>query len=173
MDIQVRLAFHEAACLRLLQWLAEEDARLLHDQPSLPLLYDSHVVYQEEVGEVWSDVVHTLAQGHEDCDALAAWRAGELIARGARALAPGEPGYRKAQQLRLDTIDAEVMLTTRVRPGQRGLFHCIVRYRVGGRWYRDDPSARLGMNGRFDPRVTARRARRRSHSRRGHAPRVR
>ena len=50
-----------------------------------------------------------------------------------------------------------VMLTTRSTPDAPGLYHCIVRYRVGGRWHRDDPSARLGMNGgRIDPLVKAR-----------------
>ena len=98
-----------------------------------------------------------LLQGHEDCDGLASARAGELQARGWRALRPGDDGYVLAQQLRPDPIRAEVMLTTRSRPDDTGLYHCIVRYRVGGRWLRDDPSARLGMNGgRIDPLVKQR-----------------
>ena len=36
----------------------------------------------------------------------------------------------------------------RTGPGLRSIVFavcCLVRYRVGGRWYLDDPSARLGM----------------------------
>ncbi|HNC98489.1 MAG TPA: hypothetical protein PKW90_20325, partial [Myxococcota bacterium] len=27
-------------------------------------------------------------------------------------------------------------------------YHCLVRYKLAGRWFYDDPSARLGMYGR-------------------------
>ena len=156
MRIAVRLAFDEQAALRLLNWLAQENALLLRARPELPLLYDSGVVYRRESDETWSDYINLLAQGWEDCDALAAARAGELIAVGAQALRSGEPGFREAHQMGLSTIPAEVMLTTSTDLGTPGLYHCLVRYRVGRRWYRDDPSARLGMNGRVDPTVRAR-----------------
>src|SRR5688500_19684237 len=48
----------------------------------LPLLYDAGVVYRRELDETWCDFLNMLAQGHEDCDGLAAARAGELLARG-------------------------------------------------------------------------------------------
>ena len=157
MRIAVKLAFDERAAVRLLNWLAQENAILLRAQPDLPLLYDSGVVYRRETDETWCDFLNMLAQGHEDCDGLAAARAGELLARGSLALRPGDDGFEDTQRARLDRIDAEVMLTTRSRPDDPGLYHCIVRYRVAGRWFRDDPSARLGMyGGRIDPLVKQR-----------------
>ncbi len=175
MDILVKTTFDEGRVLRLLGWLASENARILRSNASLPLLYESNIVYAPERGEVFSDVTHTLLAGHEDCDALAAYRAGELVARGAAALFRGEPGFSAARKRRLRSIQAEPMLTTRTKPGERGLFHCIVRYKIGNRWYRDDPSERLGMNGRFDPAVLGRRAglRQSLPTRRRHAPRTR
>lgn len=166
MKIAVKLAFDEQAALRLLNWLARENAIILRAQPDLPLLYDSGVFYQRETDETWCDFLNMLAQGHEDCDGLAAARAGELIARGHNALRPGDAGFTQAQRLRPATIPAEVMLTTRSRPEAPGLYHCIVRYRVGRSWHRDDPSARLGMNGgRIDPLVRQRWAARRGPER--------
>lgn len=157
MRIAVKLAFDERAALRLLNWLARENAILLRAQPDLPLLYDSGVTYRRELDETWCDFLNMLLQGHEDCDGLASARAGELQARGWRALRPGDDGYVLAQQLRPDPIRAEVMLTTRSRPDDPGLYHCIVRYPIGDQWFRDDPSARLGMNGgRIDPLVKQR-----------------
>lgn len=159
MNIVVQTDFNEHRLLRLLKWLAEVNAELLLADSTLPLLYDSPLIYQRERGERWVDVTHALAKGHEDCDSLAAYRAGELMARGADALFPGEPGYRTARRLGLTAIPAECMLTTDVPEGQSGLYHCITRYRIGRRWYQDDPSERLGMNGgRFDPAVLGRRS---------------
>ena len=157
MKIAVKLAFDEHGAVRLLNWLAQENAIILRAQPDLPLLYDSGVVYRRETDETWCDYLNMLAQGHEDCDGLAAARAGELIAKGWQALRKGDQGFEQAQRSRPATIPSEVMLTTRSTPEEPGLYHCIVRYRVGGRWYRDDPSARLGMNGgRIDPLVRQR-----------------
>ncbi len=153
----MKLAFDERGALRLLNWLAQENAILLRAQPDLPLLYDSGVHYRRETDETWCDYLNMLAQGHEDCDGLSAARAGELLAKGWRALRPGDAGYDAAARERPSTLPAEVMLTTRSEPEAPGLYHCIVRYRVGGRWHRDDPSARLGMNGgRIDPLVQER-----------------
>lgn len=139
----MKLAFDEHAALRLLNWLAQENARILKARPDLPGLYAAGVRYQREPNEIWCDYLTLLAVGHEDCDGLSAARAGELIARGGRALAPTDGGYRKGRRLR--TIPAQVLLLTRSGKFEPGMYHCIVRYRVGGRWYRDDPSARLGM----------------------------
>ena len=145
MDITVALTFNERDAVSLLNWLARCNARLIRDQPKLPRLYDSRVVYAREEEETWSDYIQLLAQGNEDCDALAAARAGELLARGWRALSPEDPGYTEARAARLTTIPSEVALTTQVRPGSHGLYHCVVRYVVEGTIWFDDPSARLGM----------------------------
>ena len=157
MRIAVKLSFDERAALRLLNWLAQENAIILRSQPDLPLLYDSGVTYRRETDETWCDYLNMLAQGHEDCDGLAAARAGELVARGWRALKPGDQGFAEAEREQPGSVPAEVMLTTRSRSDEPGLYHCIVRYRVGAQWFRDDPSARLGMNGgRIDPLVKQR-----------------
>ena len=145
MDITVALAFSEQDAVSLLNWLARTNARILRENPGLPGVYQSGVVYKRETTETWSDYINLLAQGWEDCDSLAAARAGELLARGYQALGPGDGGYKEARRLRLRRIQAEVFLRTRSRPDEPGLYHCLVRYRVGGRWYLDDPSARLGM----------------------------
>ena len=148
MLITLKVAFGEQAILRILNFLAKEDARIFRRYPDLPGLYESGVFYKRETRETWCDYLALLAQGHEDCDGLSAARAGELMARGWRALAPSDPGYRAARRLRLRSIPAEVFMTTRVRPGESGMYQCVTRYRVADRMYRDDPSARLGMHGR-------------------------
>lgn len=145
MNITVALAFSEWECVSLLNWLAGVNARILRENPGLPGLYASGVVYKRESEETWSDYINLLAQGWEDCDSLAAARAGELLARGWRALQPGDGGYDEARRSRPARIRAEVFLRTRARPEAPGLYHCLVRYRVGRRWHLDDPSARLGM----------------------------
>jgi len=146
--IVVELAFEEGAALRLLNWLAGENRRILQGMPELPGLYESHVVYRPEEEEEWADYLNLLLKGYEDCDALAAARAGELMARGYRALDParGDGGAVVAHDLRLRSIPAKVILRTRVNPGESGLYHCIVKYWVAGRRYYDDPSIRLGMH---------------------------
>ena len=145
MNITVALTFNERDAVSLLNWLARCNARLLRERPTLPLLYATSVRYGREEEETWSDFIQLLAQGWEDCDALAAARAGELMARGWTALSPDDPGYAEARAARLTTIPAEVALTTQVRPGAHGLYHCVVRYTVTGTVWFDDPSARLGM----------------------------
>ena len=148
MDITLAIGFDEQRVLRLLNWLARENAIHHVENPGLPLLYDSGVRYQRESHEHFSDVKNLYLQGWEDCDALAAARAGELLARGWAALRPGEAGYERARRLRPSRILAEVYLRTRVPDGQTGLYHCVVRDQVGSTWYYDDPSARLGMYSR-------------------------
>jgi hypothetical protein len=155
--IAVKLAFDEMGALRLLNWLAQENAVILRARPDLPLLYDSGVVYQREQDETWSDYINLLAEGHEDCDALAAARAGELVARGWKAMSSDDEGWELAAKLKPATIPAEVMLRTRARPDEPGLYHCIVRYPIDGKWFRDDPSARLGMYGTIARSVWRRR----------------
>ena len=145
MDIWFRVTFGERDAVSLLNWLARCNARLIRERPDLPRLYEAGVRYEREKVETWCDYVQLLAQRWEDCDGLAAARAGELLAVGHRALAPGDPGYKLAKTLGLWSIKAEVALTTKVRPGEHGLYHCVVHYRVGREWFWDDPSARLGM----------------------------
>ena len=145
MNITVALTFNERDAVSLLNWLARCNARLLRERPTLPLLYATSVRYGREEEETWSDYIQLLAQGWEDCDALAAARAGELIARGWRALAPSDPGYAAARAARLESIPSEVALTTQIKKGEHGLYHCVVRYVVNGTTWVDDPSARLGM----------------------------
>lgn len=171
MDITVALAFQEKGALRLLNWLAGENALIFRaydkraarkGEAKLPGLYESGIRYETEEVETWSDYLNTLIQGHEDCDALAAIRAGELRARGWRAMRPrdeddpvrypGDEGYGLARRLRPKSIAAEVILTTRTEPGRPGLYHCVVKYRLPGnpKVFYDDPSARLGMLGNPD-----------------------
>lgn len=147
MKIALKLAFDEQAAVSLLNWLSEQNAEILRQRPELPSLYTSGVYYRREREETWCDVLNTLAQGWEDCDALAAYRVGELLARGWKVLRPGDGGYRQAREQRLESIEAEPFLRTHVPVGHTGLYHVVVRYRVGRYWYRDDPSARLGMYG--------------------------
>lgn len=139
------MGFNEREAVSLLNWLARHNQRELLRNPDFPGLYASNVVYQREEVETWCDYAEMLVQGWEDCDGLSAARAGELLARGWRALSPGEEGYREARASRITSIPAEVMMTTNVPAGGHGLYHCIVRYRVNGRRCYDDPSARLGM----------------------------
>lgn len=145
LDIELKLAFREAAAVRLLDWLAQENALILREQPDLPNLYETSVRYEREKTEAWLDVIRMYDQGFEDCDGLSAARAGELMARGHEVLEPGDGGYRYARRNRLEYIEARPFLRTRTEPGRSGLYHCIVRYRVGDHWFRDDPAARLGM----------------------------
>jgi hypothetical protein len=166
MDFSVRLAFTEMGSLRLLNWLAGENALLIRamderalreGENALPPLYESGIRYEREDEEIWSDFLNMIIDGHEDCDALAAGRAGELMARGWRVMYPydprdpvrfpGDEGYDEAMYYQPESIPAEVMLRTNAELGRPGLYHCIVRYWINGREYRDDPSARLGMNG--------------------------
>jgi hypothetical protein len=145
--IYLHIVFGEWKSVRLLNWLAEWNAYVLTKKPGLPGLYESGVRYYRETEETWSDFVNLLAQGWEDCDALAAARTGELKARGWRALRPGDDGYAEARRRKLRTFEARVFLRTRRRPGKPGLYHCLVKYRLGPdrKWFYDDPSARLGM----------------------------
>jgi len=143
----MRLSFGVQPVLRLLNWLAQENRRILIQQPDLPGLYDSGVVYRREAEETWCDYLLMLAQGWEDCDGLSAARAGEIMARGAAALQPGDQGFAEARRLAPGTpIKAGVYMTTRVPRGATGLYHCVTRYQIGNTIYRDDPSARLGMH---------------------------
>ena len=141
--LRIQLEAGEKQSVRLLNWLAWWNEGVLRSLPGLPLLYESGARYERESEETWSDVFNLYLQGWEDCDALAAARAGELRARGRHALSKDDPGYAEARRLNLQSIRADVVLRTR----NGTLYHCICRYRVGSETFYDDPSARLGMFG--------------------------
>lgn len=153
--ISLIMDFSPPEVLRLLNLVAGIDGRQFAADPSLPGVYESGVVYRREEDETFADWKNTLLQGWEDCDSLAPARAGELVARGYRALRLGDDGYEHAQRNRPASIEAWCFLTTRSDPKEKGkLYHVEVNYHIGGRIYHDDPSARLGMYGEaIDPLV--------------------
>lgn len=155
MRILLQTAFSEQTALIFLNALATVNAGI-HRNQALPLLYDSGVVYEREEGEIWCDVINMYRRRHEDCDALAAARVGEVKALGWKAFKAGDPGFDLARKLKPTRIPARCALTTTVPKGSTGLYHCIAQYKLGGRWIKDDPSKRLGMNGPFDDYVLRR-----------------
>lgn len=158
-EIQLEVTFVPEYIMGLCNWLRGVNTALMVAQPDLPLLYDSGIVYSRENGEIFRDVVNLYRAGADDCDTLAPARAGELVARGYRALAPGDAGYKAAQRSKPLSIPAWVFFTTRSLPTDPGpkLYHVEVAYEIDGRRYEDDPSARLGMfDGKIDPLVATR-----------------
>lgn len=147
MIVRIKLAFGEQALLRLANgFLVPENVIEIRNNPKLPTLYESGMRYARERVETWCDYLSALAQGVEDCDALSAMRAADLVARPRQALQPGDDGFREYVAAgRPASLRAEVMMTTRVPRGSSGTYHCVTRYMINGTWYRDDPSARLGM----------------------------
>lgn len=149
MWIRLGLTEDPGAFVRLLNFLARENEDLISRNPATPLLYTGAasgqpiVRYAREKQEQWLDVFMMIRQGWEDCDGLSCYRAGELRARGWRAIEPGYSSYRLAESIRPDHIPAKVFLRTR---GNR-TFHCLVSYELDGHTFFDDPSARLGMYG--------------------------
>ena len=100
-----------------------------------PGIYESGVYYQTEGSpELWWDVDEILAQGHDDCEGLAAYRAGELLLRG-----------HKARVWTRNVPSADVLMGGRGDSRSR-LFHAVTRVELpGGKVAWDDPSMRLGM----------------------------
>lgn len=109
----------------------------------LPPLYRSGVKYKTEGSpELWWDAEEILRNGHDDCEGLAAYRAGELINR----------GYDAQVYTRLVKVPDKAMGGS----GQKGgrLFHAVtavfgpdgqIKRDRSGTAMVDDPSARLGM----------------------------
>lgn len=98
----------------------------------VPRLYESGVRYVTEGSpEQWLDAREIVRVGADDCEGLAAYRAGELLANGVEA------------GVAVRKIDApNVMGGT----GRGRLFHAITKVRgPGGKVLYDDPSANLGM----------------------------
>ena len=115
--------------------IARHNAKQIRTE-GLPCLYKSGVRYKTEGSpEKWWDAKEILRHGHDDCEGLAAYRAGELI---------------------LEGIDAKVWTRLIPKPGTGGpglpgqkktgrLFHALVRVDTPTGPQYDDPSARLGM----------------------------
>jgi hypothetical protein len=154
----VHIAWNEQEVLRFLNLIGRINARIIRAaRGRIPQLYDSGVIYKTEEVETFSGVERILEVGEEDCDGLAPYRMGEVLALGSAAIRAGDPGYAASRKHPARSYPAEVLLTSRTPPGVRGMHHAITRYRIGGTWFEDDPSARLGMRGnKIDPIVAAR-----------------
>lgn len=166
MLIVVHTPFEVQGLLRLADVLVQISVAAMVERP-LPLLYESGVIYRREVVETWRIAEETLRNGWEDCDSLAIWRAAELRALGAAALAPHHPAAARAAELGLTKIPAQCFFTQRLPDdaeptGGPGAYHVVVRYQVDDEWFIDDPSARLGMrsdlvgNALVEPAIWAR-----------------
>jgi hypothetical protein len=114
--------------------IAQHNARRMVKM-GLPKLYRSGVYYAGEgTPELWWDAEEILRNGHDDCEGLAAYRAGELIA--------------------LENLDADVYTRFVQAPPSMGggrIFHAITRVKVpdptdprGYRYEYDDPSVNVG-----------------------------
>lgn len=121
--------------------IARHNARRIREK-NLPPLYRSGVRYQSEGSpELWWDAEEILRNGHDDCEGLAAYRAGELINR----------GYDARVYTRLVQMPSKEMGGS----GKGGrLFHAVtgiygpdgeIRRDERGVQMIDDPSHRLGM----------------------------
>lgn len=120
---------HGMVVLRiLLNALAAINCDILKRDPTIPLLYESGVVYQREAPgvEEWQDIVETLRRGFGDCEDLACWRVAELRER---------EGVQATPDFTLRNVE--------VSPGEfTKVFHIFVRLPGG---LREDPSRMLGM----------------------------
>jgi len=106
--------------------------------PSVPLLYQSGVVYKNDpkrcnrrgqcVSELWLDYPSMLRHGSEDCDGLSAALAGELRSRAPNSVGPN---VRPAASVRLK------------QTRKPGLWHAVVVDLATGEVF--DPSKKLGM----------------------------
>lgn len=123
--------------------IARHNARRIKSQ-NLPPLYKSGVRYKTEGSpELWWDAEEILRNGHDDCEGLAAYRAGELINR----------GYDARVYTRLVQQPSKEMGGSGKKGGR--LFHAVTKVYAGpdgapvlaadGTPVYDDPSARLGM----------------------------
>lgn len=121
-EINTAIAYHNARRMKEL------------GPTKIPPIYQSGVVYRiEGAPELWWDAEEIVAQGFDDCEGLAAYRAGELI----------QNGYDAGVAVR--RIDAHMV----GKPGRSGggrQYHAITRVDMpDGRVLYDDPSMRLGM----------------------------
>lgn len=111
--------------------MARHNAKLIQAR-GLPPLYDSGVKYKTEEGEFWWDAQEILNNGFDDCEGLAAYRAGEILAAGGEAA----------------VVTRKIAVPQAFAGGGGGgrLFHALVRaLDRNGKLEYDDPSVRLGM----------------------------
>ena len=116
------------AILKALFFLSRLNRDYFLTYPKTPRLYESGCRYIPEGPiEEWQDVPRTLAKGGGDCEDLACYRVGELMAQGIRAFP-----------------------FISWREGKRGMiYHVTVRHPNG---LIEDPSRALGMLGEFQNR---------------------
>lgn len=114
-------------------------------EKGLPPLYKSGVKYKVEGSpELWWDAEEILRNGHDDCEGLAAYRAGELLAK----------GFDARVYTRLVKHPSKEMGGSG-KPGGGRLFHAVTKVYTNpngepvlapdGTPVYDDPSKRLGM----------------------------
>jgi hypothetical protein len=117
--------------------IARHNAKMIRKH-KLPRLYESGVRYETEGSpELWWDAMEILRNGHDDCEGLAAYRAGELMVDSRDY--PGEQGR---------PVNARVHTRFIERPdGASRLFHAVTEVLSddGDILGYDDPSPRLGM----------------------------
>lgn len=113
--------------------ISRHNAKRIKSQ-GLPELYKSGVYYKTEGSpEHWWDAEEILAHGHDDCEGLSAYRAGELI----------NAGYVAGVYTRL--IEGPATGMGGNGPRSR-LFHAVTKAHLpDGSYLIDDPSAVLGM----------------------------
>lgn len=100
----------------------------------IPSLYKSGVVYKVEGSpEIWKDARETLIDGHDDCEGLAAYRAGDLLL-----------DHDTLAQVWTRQISRPEAFPSGTKPAR--LFHAVTRFEdAQGKIQFDDPSRRLGM----------------------------
>ena len=121
-----------AALAAMLECLITIDTEYLRRRPTVPLLYQSGVRYEEEPlgAEFWRDIPTVLKYGTADCEDLACWLVAEKRVRfGILATA---------------RIVPQLGAPTPALPNGRFVYHIVVATPdvPGGV---DDPSRRLGM----------------------------
>lgn len=111
---------------------------------NLPPLYESGVRYHTErkvdgrTQELWNDYLSMLDERFDDCESLAAVRAGEFINEGL-------DGRVRCRLVKRPSPDRG-LFTGQRRTGGGRLFHAVAAVRKSdGSWAYDDPSAMLGM----------------------------
>lgn len=116
--------------------IARHNARMIVERKLPPLYYSGIRYYVEGLPERWLDYPQQLIEKRDDCEGLAATRAGELIVQGYDA---------HVELRRIDALHAG-QGGANARGGGGRTFHAITRVNLpGGRKAYDDPSARLGM----------------------------
>lgn len=113
--------------------IARHNTRLIREGWNIPPLYTSGIVYRAEGSpERWLDAPAMLDQGHDDCEGLSAYRAGEITAR--------EDLYAGVWTRLVQNPDAFG------GSGGGRTFHAVTRaVDRNGQEHFDDPSALLGM----------------------------